>query len=327
MAVNVTVYDLENYPDNSKTVTVDIKKVTPIGYEGDEQWVVSCTTTAYSDNTNRTAIQDVYIQEIKGGWSKSSGLVTSPFSVTTSNKLRLRLDGDLPSGTDTQIVGTGANAYWEITLTSSGTITGDAIATDMETQIRALADSSDMSSTYLLSYMNASVEYADDKFKIISGSISSSYTGTNKSSVDVYPTAFASSCTATLGFDLPVDTETLAGISMKEVTTTSGYSGGVDLAVSAGLGSTVVGRPIYITDGVNSEYFFADTGSVETSLKIRSLGGNQALVNSYSSGTGTKVQKLSWWDADAQPTNYYEDVDAAVRWAIKTQANQIDYSS
>ena len=30
MAVNVSVYDLVNYPDNSKTVTVDIKQVTPI---------------------------------------------------------------------------------------------------------------------------------------------------------------------------------------------------------------------------------------------------------------------------------------------------------
>ena len=327
MAVNVTVYDLENYPDNSKTVAVDIKKVTPIGYEGDEQWVVSCTTTAYSDNTNRTAIQDVYIQEIKGGWSRSSGLVTSPFSITTSNKLRLRLDADLPSGTDTKIIGTGANAYWEITLVSSGTVTGDAVAADMETQIRALADSSDMSSTYMLSYMNASVEFADDKFKIISGSISNSYSGAARSSVEVYPTAFANCCTASIGFDLPVDSETLAGISMKEVATVSGYGGGVDLALSAGLGSSMPGSPLYITDGVNSEYFLADTASTETAVKVRTVGGNQALSNSYSASTGTKVQRLYWGDADAEPTNYYSDVDATVRWAIKTQANQIDYSS
>jgi hypothetical protein len=67
MAVNVTVYDLENYPDNSKTVTVDQKTVVPLGYDGDEQWVLSFTTTAYSDNTARTAIQDIYVTEMKAG--------------------------------------------------------------------------------------------------------------------------------------------------------------------------------------------------------------------------------------------------------------------
>ena len=63
MARNVTVYDLDNYPDNSKTVTCDQQSIVPIGYGGDEQWVLSFVTSAYSDNTNNTAIQDIYVRE------------------------------------------------------------------------------------------------------------------------------------------------------------------------------------------------------------------------------------------------------------------------
>ncbi len=323
MAVNVNVYDLQNYPDNNKTVTIDIKQVTPIGYEGDEQWVVSATTTAYSDIAARTAISDIFILEMKGGWAKSSGLVTSPFTITTDNKFRLRIDADIASGTDLQV----QNGYWEITLTSSGVVTGDDIAADMETEIRDLADNTDMDATYMLSYMNASVEFSEDKFKIISGSISESYTGANRSSVDVYTGSFSESCTATLGFDLVIDTVDLALLDVEEVTTLSGYGGGVDLKVESGLGSDVVGRAFYITDdeGVD-EYFLGDTGSTETTLKVRSLGGNQQLQNTYIL-IGTKVQKVSWNDPDGQPTNYYQDVDAGVRWAVKSLANQIDYSS
>ena len=62
MATSVTVYDLENYPDNSKSMTLDHKAVVPVGEEGDEKWVLSFTTTAYSDNDDRTAISDLYIQ-------------------------------------------------------------------------------------------------------------------------------------------------------------------------------------------------------------------------------------------------------------------------
>ena len=188
MAVNVNVYDLVNYPDNSKTVTIDIKQVTPVGYEGDEQWVVTATTTAYSDIDARTAISDIYILEMKGGWAKSSGLKTSPFTISTANKFRLRLDADIASGTDPQV----QSGYWELTLTSSGIVSGDDIASDMETQIRALADNSDMDATYALSYMNASVEFANDKFKIISGSISETYTGNNRNrSIGYYRYCYA----------------------------------------------------------------------------------------------------------------------------------------
>ena len=33
---NVTVYDLENYPDNGKTVSVVLASLVPVGAEGDD---------------------------------------------------------------------------------------------------------------------------------------------------------------------------------------------------------------------------------------------------------------------------------------------------
>ena len=325
MAVNVNVYDLQNYPDNNKTVTIDIKQVTPIGYEGDEQWVVSATTTAYSDIAARTAISDIYLLEMRGGWVKSSGLVTnSTFNITSSNnKFRLRIDADIASGTDPQV----KSGYWEITLTSGTAISGDQLADDMETQIRALQNNADMDATYTLSYMNASVEFTDSKFKIISGSVSEFYTGASRSSVHVYTGAFSNSSNATLGFDLPVGSFSIATAladetwGVKETTVaTGGYtSPAASLDTDFVSGTSVSGHAFYITDGTNAEYFYCDGGTYS------SMDIYPTLVNNYAAGS--KIQRLMWQDPDNQPINYYQDVDAAVRWAIKSLANQIDYSS
>lgn len=320
MAVNVNVYDLVNYPDNSKTVTIDIKQVTPVGYEGDEQWVVTATTTAYSDIDARTAISDIYILEMKGGWAKSSGLKTSPFTISTANKFRLRLDADIASGTDPQV----QSGYWELTLTSSGIVSGDDIASDMETQIRALADNSDMDATYALSYMNASVEFANDKFKIISGSISETYTGSNRSAVHVYDSSFSNSIHQTLGFDLPVSTYDVATSLtdiVKETTLATTYTA-LDATMDTNFpGSTTVsGYCFYITNGSLGEYFYCD-GGTPSAMSIY-----PPLANTYNDAA-SKVQRIAWQDPDVAPVNYYQDIDAGVRWSIKTLANQIDYSS
>ena len=252
MAVNVSVYDLENYPDNAKTVVIDIKKITPIGYEGDEQWTISCTTTAYSDNTNRTDIQDIYIMNMKAGWAKSSGLVTTDqFTITgANNQLQLKIDGD--------------STWRSITLASGVNMSGDAVAEDMENKIRALKDSVD--AEYKLSYMNASVEYANSRFKIVSGRVSEFYTGANRSSVEINPSSTAA---ATLGFNLPVTSLDIASIQIRETTTVSGYSGGTTLALNSGLGSGIIGRAFVITDGTHTEYFLAGSGSTETLINSR----------------------------------------------------------
>lgn len=320
MAVNVQVYDLQNYPDNNKTVTIDIKQVTPIGYEGDEQWVVTATTTAYSDIAARTAISDIFILEMKGGWAKSSGLKTSPFTITTDRKFRLRMDADIASGTDPQV----QDDYWEITLTSSGIVTGDDLAVDMEAQIRDLADNTDMDATYTLSYMNASVEFAEDKFKIISGSISESYTGSARSSVHIYDDNFSNSVHLDLGFTIPVSSYAVATSLVdivKETSLASTYTAGDPTMDTNFPGTTTVsGYCFYVTNGTVGEYFYCDSGDPSAMVV------HPTLANTYND-TASKVQRVGWQDPDVAPINYYQDVDAGVRWAIKSLANQIDYSS
>jgi hypothetical protein len=150
MAVNVTVYDLDNYPDNSKTVTVDHSTIVPIGYEGDEQWVMSFSTTAYSDNENTTAIQDIYVREIRAGWVKSSGLVGTggKFTVTsgTGYKINIKMDA--------------SSQYYTITLDPGINLAGEVIAADMEEKIRAIPDRAGYATNdagYALAYRNAIV--------------------------------------------------------------------------------------------------------------------------------------------------------------------------
>jgi hypothetical protein len=331
MAVNVQVYDLQNYPDNNKTVTVDIKQVTPIGYEGDEQWVVSATTTAYSDIAARTAISDIFILEMKGGWAKSSGLKTSPFDIdpNSNGNFWFKLDADSPTPTGTDIKEGGSENWWQITLTSSGIVSGDDIAVDMENLIRALADHADMDATYALSYMNASVEFSEDKFKIISGSISESYTGATQSAVHVYGGFPTDGVNETLGFDIPISsydvaTDLASFVKESKVATGNYTAGNPTLNTDFSGSTTASGYAFYIDDGINNEYFLCIGGTADTMSVYTAVAG-ASLENSYDAGA--KVQKIAWQDPDVAPINYYQDVDASVRWSIKSLANQIDYSS
>lgn len=324
MAVNVTVYDLENYPDNSKTVTLDHKVVVPVGQEGDEKWVLSFTTTAYSDNTNRTAIQDVYVQEMKGGWLKSSGFVGTggKFTISSSkDELKIKLDNSAGA--------TGGGGYYTITLTSGTNLTGDAIAEDIETQIRALPDDAAWISgddVYKLSYMSCTVEYKDGRFWIISGTVSPYYTGASRSSVKIAK-ASTDTCYETLGFDLAVDSQTMAGISTKEALVATDYTTDTSpLVIGTGTG-IVAGDCLMITDGTNTDYFTVISGT-ETSVEVATSGahGYTGIANSYSKDV-SKVQVLREQDPENEPVSYYEAVDDISRWGLKSIIQQIDFSS
>jgi len=311
MATNVVVYDLENYPDNNKTIVTDQKLVTPIGYEGDEQWVSSFTTTAYSDNTARTAIQDLYIQEIKGGWLKSSGLVGTGGKFTIgANNSRLEITIDASTG-------------YTITLASGTNLSADTIAEDMENKIRALS----VAVPYRLAYMNASVEYKGGRFWIISGSISPYYTGAARSSVKVVKVS-SDICYETLGFNLPIDSQTIAETNIKEVMLASTYTTNTTpLTVEAGIIATE-GDCFMITDGTNTDYFTAISGTTATVIVVCTSNNNSyvGINNSYTT-SGTKVQKLREQDPEQDPVAYYDTIDSAVRFGIKSIANQIDFSS
>lgn len=321
MAITVDTKDLVNYPGITKRVTLDLDSVVPYGYEGDEQIVMTVSTTAYSDNVARTAIQDLYITDAKLGWIKSSGFKGSNFQLdSTHNELRIKLD--------TTVSGWDGSGWYKIVLdhNNGANIPGSEVADDMEDKIRALPTGGQWNSAdagFELSYKNASVEFENGKFKIISGMLGD-YLGTNKSSVAV-ASGTQNDCLSMLGFDLTIDSETLAGTEIKEAQLTQNYPYMGDytqIYTGGGIGAAI-GDAMAITDGSNTEYFIVqDTGPATGQITVTS----GTITNSYTSGS-SKVQKLRLNDPDFQPTSVFENVDDIGRYGIKYMVNQIDYSS
>lgn len=312
---NVTVYDLD-FPSNGKTVSIILKNIVPINEEGDEIWTINSSTTGYSNNTNRTSISDLYIRDIKAGWAKSSGLKGSSFTIGANSKtLGIKMDA---------VVNT---YYIELGL---GSLSGEDIAADMETKIRSIPDTDYWQSAdngFILSYKNSSVEFSNSKFKIVSGAMSSYYTGSNRTSVLVTISG-ADTAYADLGFDLGVTSQEMAGLSPKEVALGGNYTtDNASMTISAGTG-VVVGDALYITDGSNDDYFTALSGTTDTSVVVATNGNNNyvGVANSYTAGEA-KVQVLRYGDVDAGPEPYYTNVDSLVRFGIKTMINQLDFSS
>lgn len=315
----VTVYDLENYPDNSKTITTLLKSVVPVGAEGDEKWVVSFATTAYSDNTNRTAIQDIYIRNVRAGWLHSSGLVgtSGRFTIgSTSKTLGIKMDNV-------------TNTYY-IELDEGTNMTGDVIAADMETKIRAIPDGAQWQTEddgYKMSYINATVVFEHNKFIIVAGSMAEYYTGSNKTAVDVTSSG-VDTAYDNLGFNLSLSSEDMAGITLKETLITSSYTTDTTpLSIGDGTGVSA-GNAVYITDGTNYDYFTALSGTTDTSIVVATESTNNftGITHSYTSGEA-KIQILSFGDPDLVPTPAYTTVDEIIRFGIKSITNQIDFSS
>jgi len=310
MATNITVRDLDNYPDISKTVTVDQSTLVPAGAQGDEKWVLSFVTTAYSDNVNRTAIQNIYVQEFSTGWFKSSGLVDLSGGVTTSagsKSFRISIDG---------------SSYYTAMLTEA-TYGPDSLADHIQTVVRAIPTTSGItfsSSDDQLAFKNAIVEYDEGKIKIISGNVSEFYTGSNKSSVHVMASG-VDTLYKNLGFNLGMDSETVSTTAIKESLVTTNC-GPTSSAIVVETMTVTSGDPIAIIDDSNTEYFIAQYGTTPTNIVIVS----GTLTNSYT-GNETKVQKLRVQDPDQEPINYHSTVDSVMRWGIMSILNQIDFSS
>ncbi len=194
MATNITVYDIINYPNNSRTVTVDLKKVTPTGEDGDEKWVLSATTTATASGS--AAIQDTFVDFSNVGFCKSSGIPTEPFTINGS-QLTMKIAVD-------EAIGSAAT----INLTIADTpITGDSVAADMQNQIQALTITG-AAKAGNLSYLNTKCTYENGRFVITSGSLASAFTGAARTSVAI-ASGDTNDVSAALGLDINFSSEFL----------------------------------------------------------------------------------------------------------------------
>ncbi len=327
MALNIDTQDLENYPGTTKRITIDLGSIVPIGAEGDEKFVLSNTTSAYSNVTERTNIQDIYITEMTAGWCKSSGFAGSAgkfYLDDTHKSLKVRMDATV-SGSD-------GSGFYTIDLTPNDDdtpVSGEVVAAELEVRIREVADSLNIEDTgFATAYRNASVEYKNSKFWIVSGSIGSYYTGNLRSSV-VVAAADTNDCSQILGFDLPTNSYTLANVAVKETILNTGYTTDTDtLSVNTGTGAES-GQAFMITDGdLKTDYFIAMSGTTDSNIKVAtfSVNGYIGITNSYDANSA-KLQLLREQDPEGVPTNWYTSIDQLVRYGIKSMANQIDYSS
>ena len=323
MAITVNVQDLVNFPGNVKSMSLDQVSVVPQGYEGDEKYIMKFSTSAYSDIENRTAIPDYYVTDFKSGWVRSSGFSgdSGQFALTASVRgLLVKIDSTI-SGTTASGVG-----YYEIELdiNDDGTpLGGEAIAEDLEVKIRALGSTFGAADIgFKAAYENASVEYKDGKFWIVSGTVSKFYTGNNKSSVDVIAGA-SNDAINELGFNLKTSSAVLATVSIKEALVTSGYTptaSGITIDRNIGASS---GDCLVITDLTNTEYFQLNappTGN-GTILNFSST----AITETYESNMA-KVQLLKEQDPASGPLAWFDNFDKLARHGIKTIVNAMDFS-
>lgn len=326
MSIQLDIQDLDNYPGTSKRVTLDTDVIIPTGMEGDEKYLLVASTSAYSDNDDRTSIQDLYVVGGKIGWTKSSGFAG------TNGKFILDSDTNTISvKMDETTSGTGSTAgYYDIVLDHDDGVamTGEDIAVDMQEKIRAI-EVDDVDEGYQLAYTNASVKFEGNKFWISSGSISSRLTGSGRSSVLVGPGS-SNDCYATLGFDRQVSSMELASISLLETTlyTDSDYTADTDTLVVNTLTGISAGDALHISDTENEDYFTAiAVSSNNITVATSGTNGFTGISHDYTADTATVIQVLSKNDPDNTPDNYYSTIDGLLRYMAKIIINQVDFSS
>lgn len=303
MAVNITVYDLENYPDTSKTVTVDIKQVVPLGAGGDERWVTTAYTSATASGS--AAIQDMFIRSFTLGWCKSTGFNQGPYTINASqNAFKISING---------------GTYRSVTLTNqSGAVAGEAVASDMETKINELALTG-ASEAGNLAYKNAQVDFENGKFIVKSGSSATNYTGASKTSVDIIA-ADSNDVSTHLGFYAPVRSEVIAGTSVPETYLTFPYTASSGLtALDVSSSSDFSTKDCFaITNGTNTEYRYV------SSVAAGAINFNVALDNNYASNSRVQLARIQ--DPESDPVSVFTTIDDAVTYAIASIVNQIDFS-
>jgi len=234
----------------------------------------------------------------------SSSRVSQPFTITSSNNtLRVAIDE-----------ASGSSATITLPTTSSPN-SGEDIAKSIEAQIRALASTGGAKAGNF-SYLNAKVSYVDGRFIIVSGRVSSYLTGSSRSSVQVLA-GTSNDASTTLGFDIPIESVTLAGTAIEETYVTAVVSSSTTVPVA-----TVVN--INAGDVVA---FKESTGTI-TYRYVDSVSAPNIIVNtSISLEENAMVQVLRMQDPLLGPSSYYQDIDSCMRHAIELIARQINFAS
>lgn len=303
MAVNVSVFNLESYPNNPKTVTVDLSELVPYGNGGEDVWVLSAVTSATA--SGGAAIQRLYMNHTKFGYAKSSGLKPGPYSVTTSQRhLKIAIDDNIEDGV-------------EIMLNSSTLpLGGDSVASDLQSKINNLAIPGGARAGNL-SYLNTIVRHVNGAFQIISGTAGEFYTGADRTSVAVADGTTTSGLAAELGFNIPFTSERLAGYQVKQTSLSAGYTSGTALTVTnAGVVSSA--DCIAVSDGTHTEY-----------RGVQSVAGAAITLASglaYPYASGSLVQVLTLRDPSGEPPAIYSRIDDYINFSVNCIVNQIDFS-
>jgi hypothetical protein len=309
VAVNVTARDIVNFPGGTaKTITVDIIQSVPKGSaEGDETWLMSTVTTATASGGG--SIQNIFKNEMIRGFVKSSGLIDSPFTIAASTRIKVSIDEDISNGVD-------------VTLTEGTNLSGEDVAQDLENKIQTQAVFGlGGAKIKNLSYLNAQVRFVDNKFQIESGTVSDSFGGTTRSSVDVAAPSSGVNAIPLLGFDIPTKSEVLAARQITETSLSSAYTGGDILDVSSTAGFDT-GDAIQVNDGTNSQ-IVVTSGVLTGQIQFATQSGITGLEKSYAAGS--MVRKLHAVDV-ANPVSAITTVDQLYRFGIDSAVNQIDFS-
>jgi len=301
MALTENIRDLINYPSVTKTVTLDLQKIIPIDEEGDEKYVLYSAAGTGSVDVNGDAIGKIYIRNFKAGYARSSGKKNSPFNVTSGSKtFRISIDG---------------SSYENITLNEGNGLTGETVSDDMQNKINALYSTTQSGN---LAFLNATVEFKNNAFLLVAGSVSNTYVGTGKSSVAL-SSGTTNDISIALGLDNSYTSEALSSKQATETVLTSLYTAsGSALTVESIVGLSA-GEAITISDGINREY------SVISGVATSTINLYVPLNNNYASGS--VVQKIFERDPRAELASPYTTIDDITRFSLRSIANQIDFSS
>lgn len=307
MAVTESIRNLDLPSVTDKDVTLDLEKVVTTESEGDERYILSATPGTTTLGDGGATIDPLLTEFAKAGYVRSSGFKNAPFNITASNnQLQISVDG---------------SSFQTISLATGNGLTMEDVSDDMQQKINLLAAEGGALEGNL-AVLNAIVSVENNKFVIISGSLSKTFTGPERSSVAILPGA-TNDASATLGFDIITSSEDISSKLVIESQLTG------DVYSPSGVGDVVplddvtgftTGQAMTVSNGSSRAYF------VVTSISGNALITHSGSIPSATFSGGSVVQNVFERDADSSLASPYESVDDITRALLRSIAGQIDFT-